>query len=167
MVRHRSQPSALHRQTSILTVHRQTSVLMHTSTDVCIQWQLYACTHTYSWILRRPTTTHGRTLKREIADPSWSGKSCSHRYINVNRLCLPIPATKSIFPSKPTPGPPNIRGVGAEFSAEEEIPSAKLNISLPTLILASMNKRRHLNDKNLGSPNGDKRENRLVVKWRS
>ena len=86
---HRSQLSA---------VHGHVPVFIHTSTHVCTHRQLYSSTHTYRIRRRRPrsTTVEGKTTKREIADPSWSGKSGTHRSIILNRLCLSIPATKSI-----------------------------------------------------------------------
>jgi hypothetical protein len=62
-------------------------------------------------------------------------------------------------------GSSNLRGVGAEFIAEG-IPSSKPTSAyqLSPQVETNIAKR---GGGNLGNPNGNKRENRLVSKWRS
>jgi hypothetical protein len=62
-------------------------------------------------------------------------------------------------------GPSNLRGVGAEFIAEG-IPSAKPTSAYQLSPLVETNIAKP-DGGNLGNPNGNKRENRLVSKWRS
>ena len=56
------------------------------------------CRHPY-WIRRHIHDSRLRCGRhqRELADPSWSGQLCTHRFINVNRLCHPQQLSHSLL----------------------------------------------------------------------
>ena len=122
-------PALLHRDTTVVRLIRRNGPYALSAFRILTYVPNTGTNSNHDWKRKR---------QRELADTSWSGKFCTHRSINVNRLRPSQPSVQVnivVLITLISPSPPLDHPTSGELELNlppRDPPSAKPNISLPT-----------------------------------